>query len=105
MQRQWTREELTEEWTLASAELALLANKADATRLCFALLLKTFLLEGRFPRQKHELPGVVIAHVAQQVDVPAELYPRYNWSGRTIEYYRARSAPSWASARRRFRIG
>ena len=89
MKRQWTREELVEHWTLAPAELALLANKAGATRLGFALLLKAFLLEGRFPRQKHELPGVVITHVAKQVDVPAELYPRYDWSGRTIEYHRA----------------
>ena len=87
MKRQWTREELTEQWTLAPEELALLANKAGATRLGFALLLKAFLLEGGFPRQKHELPGVVIAHLAKQVDVPAELYPRYDWSGRTIEYH------------------
>jgi hypothetical protein len=36
--------------------------------------MKTFMLEGRFPRQKHELPGVVIAHLAKQVDVPAEVY-------------------------------
>jgi hypothetical protein len=32
---------------------------------------------------------VVVAHLAKQVDVPAELYPRYDWSGRTIEYHRA----------------
>ena len=36
MKRQWTREELAEHWTLAPAELALLANKAGATRLGIA---------------------------------------------------------------------
>src|SRR5712691_10121184 len=89
MKRQWTRDELAEHWTLAPNELELLANKSGVTRLGFAVLLKTFMLEGCFPRQKHELPGVVISHLAKQVDVPAELYPRYEWSGRTIEYHRA----------------
>jgi hypothetical protein len=74
MKRQWTRDELAEHWTLAPDELELLANKSGATRLGFAVLMKTFMLEGRFPRQKHELPGVVIAHLAKQVDVPAEVY-------------------------------
>jgi hypothetical protein len=52
-------------------------------------LLKAFVLEGRFPRQKHDVPGVVIVHVANQVNVSADLYPRYQWLGRTIEYHRA----------------
>ncbi len=36
----------------------------------------------------HELPGAVIVHLAKQVGVPAELYPSYEWSGRTIKYHR-----------------
>jgi len=89
MKRQWTRDELADHWTLAPKELELLANKTGATRLGFAVLLKAFVFEGRFPRQKHDVPGAVIVHVANQVNVPADLYPRYEWSGRTIEYHRA----------------
>src|SRR5712691_4929695 len=89
MKRQWTRDELVDHWTLAPNELELLANKTGATRLGFAVLLKAFRVEGRFPRQKHDVPGVVIVHVANQVNVAADLYPRYEWSGRTIEYHRA----------------
>jgi histone H3/H4 len=89
MKRQWTRDELADHWTLAPKELELLANKTGATRLGFAVLLKAFVFEGRFPRQKHDIPGAVIVHVANQVTVPADLYPRYEWSGRTIEYHRA----------------
>ena len=89
MKRQWTRDELADHWTLAPKELELLANKTGATRLGFAVLLKAFVFEGRFPRQKHDIPGAVIVHVANQVNVPADLYPRYEWSGRTIEYHRA----------------
>ena len=47
------------------------------------------MLEGSFPRHKHDVPGVVIVHVANQVNVAADLYPSYEWSGRTIEYHRA----------------
>jgi len=64
MKRQWTRDELADHWTLAAKELELLANKTGATRLGFAVLLKVFILEGRFPRQKHGVPGVVIFQVA-----------------------------------------
>ena len=88
MKRQWTHDELTEHWTLLPAELKLLANKTGATRLGFGLLLKAFAYQGRFPRHMHELPGAVIVHVAAQVGVPAELYPRYEWTGRTIKYHR-----------------
>jgi Domain of unknown function (DUF4158) len=89
MKRQWTRDELADQWTLAPNELELVGNKTGATRLGFAVLLKAFILEGRFPRQKHDVPGAVIVHVANQVNVPADLRPRYEWSGRTIEYHRA----------------
>jgi hypothetical protein len=89
MKRQWTRDELADHWTLAPKELELLANKTGATRLGFAVLLKAFVFEGRFPRQKHDVPGAVIVQVANQVNVPADLYPSYEWSGRTIEYHRA----------------
>jgi len=88
MKRQWTLDELADHWTLAPKELELLANKTGATRLGFAVLLKAFMLEGRFPRQKHDVPGVVVVHLAEQVKVSADLYLSYEWSGRTIKYHR-----------------
>src|SRR6478609_9346008 len=72
MKRTWTPEELVAHWTLLPAELDLLGNKTGPTRLGFALLLKFFHLEARFPESKHELPRVVVAFVAQQVHVAAE---------------------------------
>jgi hypothetical protein len=89
MKRLWTRDELADHWTLDANERELLAKKSGAARRGFAVLLKAFTLEGRFPRQKHDVPGSVIVHLANQVDVPVDLYPRYEWLGRTIEYHRA----------------
>jgi TnpA family transposase len=89
MRRQWGDDELAEHWTLTPAELGLLANKAGATRLGFAVLLKAFTYEGRFPRSRQEIPGAVVVHVADQVGVPAELHLSYAWSGRAIKYHRA----------------
>jgi hypothetical protein len=66
-----------------------LANRAQATRLGCALLLKYFQCEGRFPQHRGDIPIVVVVHVAQQLDVPPELYVQYDWSGRTIESHRA----------------
>lgn len=89
MKRQWDPYDLAEHWTLLPGELDLLANKSGPTRLGFALLLKYFQQEGRFPRGKHDIPGAVVAHVATQVGVLPEHYLQYDWSGRAIKYHRA----------------
>ncbi len=89
MRGDWELEALIACWTLDEADWRLLANKAGATRLGFALLLKFFELEGRFPRGPGELPSPAIEYVAGLVDVPAVELRRYDWSGRTIEYHRA----------------
>lgn len=65
MKRQWTDEELIERWTLAPDEVSLLSNKSGATRLGFAVLLRFFAGEGRFPRGKAEVPGQVVAYLAR----------------------------------------
>ena len=49
MQRDWPADELAEQWILLPGERELLANKTGATRLGFAVLLKFFQCEARFP--------------------------------------------------------
>jgi hypothetical protein len=70
-------------------ELALLGNKTGATRLGFAVLLKFFQKEARFPAYKNEVPGAVIAYLATQARVPAKAYLQYDWQGRSIMEHRA----------------
>ncbi len=89
MTRQWTVDDLVEQWTLLPQELALLANKTGHTRLGFALLLKFFQQEGRFPQHKHEIPLEVITHVAKQVGVATDQFLQYDWRSRAIKYHRA----------------
>ena len=89
MREHWELEDLIASWTLDEDDWLLLANKTGATRLGFALLLKFFDLEGRFPADAGELPAAVVNYVARQVEVaPGEL-GGYGWAGRTIEYHRA----------------
>src|SRR6266568_9297165 len=79
MKRTWDIEELIEHFTLVPSELELLGNKSGATRLGFALLLKCFQLEGRFPTAKYEIPRSVVDYVAHQLKVDAadaEQYPK-----------------------------
>ena len=89
MKRLWLADELIEHWTLLPHDLVLLANKSGATRLGCAVLLKFFQYAGRFPEQKHEVAGAVVAHVAQQAGVPAAAWLAYDWRGRAIKYHRA----------------
>jgi len=60
MKRNWQPEELVEHWTLLPDELALVANKTEQNKLGFALLLKFFQLEARFPYQQQEVPSSVV---------------------------------------------
>jgi Tn3 transposase DDE domain/Domain of unknown function (DUF4158) len=89
MKRHWTTDELIDEWTLHPEDLDLLSTKTGPGRLGFAVLLMYFRHEGRFPRQKQEVPGAVVAYLAKQVAASPEDFLRYPWSGRTIEAHRA----------------
>lgn len=71
MRQRWEDEELVEHWTLGADELRLIANKTGATRLGFAVLLRFFALEGRFPDSPAEVPAQAVEHLARQVGVPA----------------------------------
>jgi TnpA family transposase len=88
MKRVWPLDELIEQFTLLPNELELLGNKTGATRLGFAVLLKYFQHEGRFPTRKSDVPRAVVVFIAKQVDVPASAYASYDWSGRSATYHR-----------------
>jgi hypothetical protein len=49
-------EELVESWTLLGDDWKRVGNKSGATRLGFAVLLKFFELEARFPRAASDVP-------------------------------------------------
>lgn len=88
MKRHWETEELIDFWTLLPPELEILANKTGATRLGFAVLLKFFALEGRFPRFSAEIPPVAVEFVAKQIQVDSQLFAEYNWQSRAVVYHR-----------------
>jgi hypothetical protein len=90
MKRQRTNKELADAFTLSPKELDLIGDsKTDHTLLGFAVLLKYYQYEGRFPAQKQDVPPVVILHLAQQLGlVPEKIIP-YDWEGRSIKAHRA----------------
>lgn len=90
MKRHWELDELVEHWTLLPNELALVGNKTDPNRLGFAVLLKFFQIEARFPVEPQEVPDVVVQYIAQLVGVLPEKYGEYDWNGRTTKYHRTK---------------
>ena len=89
MKRAWTETELEEHWTLDSAEQELLRPvRTDKNRLGFALQLKFFQLESRFPKRKQDLPVIVLNHIAQQIEVGPGIFANYPWEGRTRARHR-----------------
>ena len=89
MKRQWTPEELVEQFTLSEDEITLLPQKNEANRLGFAVLLKFFQINARFPQSRRETPQPIVSYLAQQLHVSPKCYRDYDWHGRTIERHRA----------------
>jgi hypothetical protein len=85
VRREWEPEELIASWTLTDRDWELIANKSGATRLGFALLVRFFDLEARFPAHPGELPQAAVEYVAGLVKVAPGALADYEWSGRTIE--------------------
>lgn len=88
MRQEWEHEELIASWTLVGSDWEMVANKAGATRLVFAVLLKFFELEGRFPDGPDEVPPTAVAYVAGLVGVDLATLGSYDWSGRAIKRHR-----------------
>ena len=82
--------ELAQHWTLSTDECELLGNKTGSTRLGFAVLLKSFQVEGRFPETREEVADTVVRHLAVQTGVPPGIYLEdTDWTERTERYQRA----------------
>jgi hypothetical protein len=66
VKRNWNEEELIEHFTLLPDELYLaMGNKIEGNRLGFAVLLKYFQQEARFPYKKQDIPKVVMEYIAK----------------------------------------
>ncbi|WP_299091119.1 Tn3 family transposase [uncultured Metabacillus sp.] len=85
----WELEELIEHFTVIPEEMRLIGNKYGSTRLGFAVSLKFFQYQGRFPKGRQEINQEIINYVAKQVGVPADSFQEYDWNGRSIKYHRA----------------
>ncbi|MEU0744431.1 DUF4158 domain-containing protein [Streptomyces sp. NPDC006134] len=87
MRQDWEPEDLIEVWTLLEDDMKRVRNKSGTTRLGFALLLKFFEAEARFPESAKEVPAAAVEYVAQQVKVPAA-WADYGRQSKAIQRHR-----------------
>ena len=88
MKRDWHPEELIEHWSLTPGEKQQALSKREPSRLGFAVLLKYFQHQGRFPKSAREVPKPVVDYLASQLGVAPAAWQGYDWQGRTIKYHR-----------------
>ncbi|WP_052270159.1 Tn3 family transposase [Streptomyces sp. MUSC 125] len=88
MRQEWSPEELLASWTLVDGDWDLVANKSGSTRLGFALMLKFFESEGRFPDLLEEVPQAAVEYVAGLVKVPAADFAKYDLTSRSAKNHR-----------------
>jgi hypothetical protein len=91
MKRQWESEELVEYFILLPQEQFLLTRHPTRAKsynqLGWAVLLKFFQLEERFPSHKNEIHKVVVSFIAQQLHLSHADYFQYPWQGRTFKLH------------------
>src|SRR5262245_60792092 len=88
MHQHVTPQELADHFTLLPAEHALVVNRSGPNRLGFAILLKYFQWEGRFPMSPQEIPSAVVAHLAETLGVAMHRFTRYDLEGRMARYHK-----------------
>jgi hypothetical protein len=81
VQTEWDRDELIGGWTLVEGNWDLIANKAGVTRLGFAVMLKFYEIEGRFPAYPEEIPPAAVRYLGSLVKVDPALFAQYSWAG------------------------
>ncbi|MEP7349357.1 MAG: alpha/beta fold hydrolase [Sphingorhabdus sp.] len=89
MKRLWSADELGERWTLSPDDVAFIADNADAGRLGLACQLTFWRSQGRFPDEEADLAPVVIAHLAGQIGVAADV-ESYTFTDRSGRRHRQR---------------
>jgi|SRR5579863_822782 len=88
MKNVWTPVEFEEHFMLVPTDMALLGDRRGANRLAFALFLKFFQYEARFPHHVREVPASVVEYLARQVSVSPEQFLQADWSSRSMKQIR-----------------
>lgn len=74
---------------LDKEELARTQRKnSPKNQLIFAVMLKFFQIEGRYPNQEDLLSPLMVSSLVEQLDLPAIEFSEVHWQGRSTERFR-----------------
>ncbi len=91
MKKNWTEDEILANFMLMPNELHLsMGNKTEVNRLGFAVLLKYFQQEAKFPSKKQDIPKTMIEYIAKQLGTSPDRFDEYSWDGKEKTYTRHR---------------
>lgn len=90
MQQHWLPHELEEYWSLSPGEQYLLSGLTGANRLGFAVCLKFFQSEGRFPSDHAEVPRAAVEYLAEFLHLSPSFFEAYTPLGRSNKRHRAK---------------
>ena len=79
VKRRWETDELIEHWTLTPGEKQQALSKREPSWLGFAVLLKYFQHQGRFPKSAREVPKPVVDYLVSQLGVAPAAWQGYDW--------------------------
>src|SRR5690349_5577809 len=76
-------------YNLSDDELILAKTKnTDKNKLGFAVLLKYFQLEGRYPKHIKYVDPLMLNTISNQLNIPPSTINQFDWEGRSTERFR-----------------
>lgn len=88
MKREWTTDELVEQWSIEPGDDHLLFHKEKQRRLGLLAQLLFYRRHRRFPEHRSEFAPAVVAHLAEQIDAQVGSLDGYRWGDRTGRRHR-----------------
>ena len=89
MKRNWSLEEMRDQFVPTNSELEMIQKKEKDFRLGFAVMLKFFQDEERFPRNKREIPKALVDFLAEQTGCTSKSFTAYDTDRRMTKYHRS----------------
>ena len=88
MKRLWSTDELAERWTLSADDLRLTVDHGEQAKLGLMCQLAFWREHARFPEVEADIAPAVVAHLARQIGVSAEVLEGYDFAGRSGRRHR-----------------
>lgn len=92
------------DWMLDFEELILVRGKKQTSQLAFAVMLKFFQTENKFPSSIQDMSEKLIEVVSNQLNISRQSVEKFDWDGRAANDFVVKYVITWVIGKQRYLI-